>query len=299
MEGILLINKPKDYTSHDVVAQMRGILRTRKIGHSGTLDPMATGVLPLFIGPATRAVDMLEDHTKRYRATFRLGITTDTQDITGEVVETRPVTVGVEEVRLALRGFLGEGEQIPPMYSAVQIGGKRLYQLARQGKVVERIPRPVTIYSLALVDYAENEYTIEVHSSGGTYIRTLCHDIGERLETGATVTELSRIQAGAYPIEDCLTISAVEQRMKEGTIEEVLLPVDSVFEHLPKLQVTSQQATHIFNGVRMTLQQFPLPADDTEWAVYAPEDTFIGVATASKERGQLVMKKRFAREVRW
>lgn len=299
MDGILLIDKPEGFTSHDVIAKMRGILSTRRIGHAGTLDPLATGALPLFIGPATRAIDMMEDHSKRYVATFRLGLETDTQDITGTVLETYDVTVGKKEVEKALAQFRGEIMQVPPMFSAVKIDGKRLYQLAREGKTIDRPARPVTIFSSALLSCENHEYTIEVHCSAGTYIRTLCHDIGQLLGTGATMVSLRRTGAGIFSIDDCYRIEQVEECFKTGNINDIIIPVDTLFKNLPKLKTTEKQATHIFNGVRMSLRQFPLAADDTLWAVYAPNNVFIGVARAQSQTGMLVMQKRFAQEVSW
>ncbi len=211
--GILCIDKPEDYTSFDVVARMRGICRTKKIGHAGTLDPMATGVLPLFLGRATKACAILPDQNKRYRASFRLGITTDTQDITGKVLKERPVTASAQEVREALQGFVGDILQLPPMYSAVQVGGQRLYDLARQGIEVEREPREVSILSIDLLEESPEtgEYTIDVLCAKGTYIRTLCHDLGEKLGCGAALTKLRRTMAAGFTEADCITLEQAEE----------------------------------------------------------------------------------------
>ena len=189
-DGIIIMDKPQGFTSFDMVAKMRGMLGTRKVGHAGTLDPMATGVLPIFVGRATKCCDLLPDQDKNYTATFELGYTTDTLDATGKLLSRQPVTVGEEQVRTVLERFRGPISQLPPMYSAISIGGKRLYDLARQGIEVERERRSVTIHSLELTaaQPQENRYTIEVSCSKGTYIRTLCADIGEALGCGATMT---------------------------------------------------------------------------------------------------------------
>lgn len=292
LSGILLIDKPQDFTSHDVVAKMRGILRTRKIGHAGTLDPMATGVLPLFLGTATKACDMMPDQSKRYTASFRLGIVTDTQDITGTVLEQRPVTVGRSDVEQALAQFRGEIDQLPPMYSAVQVGGRRLYDLAREGKVVERTPRRITIYSLELIDGEGEDYTVDIHCSKGSYVRTICHDLGEALGCGAALTALRRTMAGGYSIENCITIDQAQREMEENTLGRRILPVESVFTSLPRLEMTAKQAGHFCNGVRMSLGQFGGQQPQALVAVYSP-DGFIGVADTDTDQKLLIQKKLF------
>ena len=208
LSGILLIDKPKGFTSFDVVAKVRGIARTRKVGHGGTLDPMATGVLPLFLGAATKACDILPDQTKAYEAWFRLGQTTDTQDCTGKVLTESEVSCTIAQVEEVLSRFQGDFLQTPPMYSAIWVQGRRLYDLAREGREVERSPRPVTVYEIRLLQAREEEnlYQIYVSCSKGTYVRTICHDVGQALGCGAVLTGLRRVISSGYRVEDAVTI---------------------------------------------------------------------------------------------
>ena len=210
--GIICIDKPAGFTSFDVIAKMRGILRTKKLGHSGTLDPMATGVLPVFAGSATKAVDMLSDHDKTYSAGFRLGYRSDTQDITGDMIPSGQMIPDTEAVCRATASFVGDIMQIPPMYSAVSVNGKRLYQLAREGREIEREARPVTVYSSELTsyDFASGEGTIDVCCSKGTYIRTLINDIGESLGCGGVLSSLRRIKACGFDITECVTLDKLQ-----------------------------------------------------------------------------------------
>ena len=232
MTGIICINKDSDITSFGVVSKVRGICREKKVGHTGTLDPMATGVLPIMLGGATRFLNFLPDSDKGYRASFILGKTTDTLDITGEVVEEFEVKVGVEEVKSALDNFRGEIEQIPPMFSAKSIDGVRLYELARRGEAVEREACRVEIKSLELVDFDEisNCYTIDVLCSKGTYIRSLIDDIGRFLGCGAVMTSLKRTRAMGFGLEDCVTLDEL-QKMRDSNedFKTVLHSVDSMF----------------------------------------------------------------------
>lgn len=237
MNGILNIYKEKGFTSHDVVAKLRGICGQRKIGHTGTLDPDAVGVLPVCLGNATRLCDMLTDKTKEYEAVMLLGKVTDTQDTSGTVLEEKPVNVTEEQAREAIFSFIGHYEQIPPMYSAVKVNGKRLYELARAGKEIERKSRPVEILELEILDMQLPFVTMRVSCSKGTYIRTLCHDIGQKLGCGACMASLKRTRSGQFSIEDAITLSEAERRMKEGTLEEMLVSVESVFSSLPVITV--------------------------------------------------------------
>ncbi len=237
MNGILNIYKEKGFTSHDVVAKLRGICGQRKIGHTGTLDPDAVGVLPVCLGNATRLCDMLTDKTKEYEAVMLLGKVTDTQDTSGTVLEEKPVNVTEEQAREAIFSFIGHYEQIPPMYSAVKVNGKRLYELARAGKEIERKSRPVEILELEILDMQLPFVTMRVSCSKGTYIRTLCHDIGQKLGCGACMASLKRTRSGQFSIEDAITLSEAERRMKEGTLEEMLVSVESVFSDLPVITV--------------------------------------------------------------
>ena len=211
--GILVINKPSGWTSMDVCAKLRGMLQERRIGHGGTLDPMATGVLPVFVGNATKAVEFADKSDKEYIAGLRLGLTTNTQDTTGEALETRPVNIGREELEAILSRFTGPIEQIPPMYSAVKIGGKKLYELARKGKEVERKPRSVTIRQLELLGWpdAGEDFQLRVRCSKGTYVRTLCHDLGQALGCGACMSYLRRVKAAGFTVDESTTLEAVQE----------------------------------------------------------------------------------------
>lgn len=238
MNGILLIDKPAGWTSSDVVAKLRGMLRERRIGHSGTLDPMATGLLVIFIGRATRAVEYAEAHDKCYLAGFRPGIITDTQDITGHVLETRPVIFSEEELQQALRRFTGEQDQLPPMYSAIKINGQKLYDIARRGGEVERKPRHITISALEYTGHSGDDLQLRVECSKGTYIRTLCHDLGAVLGCGGCMSALRRIRAGQFELSDAHTLEEVQTAANEGRAAALLLPVDSLFKEYGELRVS-------------------------------------------------------------
>ena len=288
MQGILIVDKPMDWTSFDVIAKMRGILGTRKLGHSGTLDPMATGVLPVFCGGASKAVDLQLDHTKAYRATLKLGEKTDTGDITGTVLETAPVTAGEAEVKAILPQFVGKQMQTPPMYSAVKINGQPLYKMARQGIEVERKARPIEILS---IEYngspAENEYQLTVRCSKGTYIRVLLEDIAEALGQKGTMSALRRIAAGVYTEADAHTIEEIQVAKDAGTLESLLLPVESVFESLPLLVVDSRVEQHLYNGCPTSRY----PAADGRYRVRNAEGNFLGLANVVQ--GVLKVEKLF------
>ena len=248
MNGILLIDKQPDWTSNDVVAKLKGILRQRRIGHSGTLDPMATGLLVVFVGRATRAVEFAEGHDKRYIAGLRLGITTDTQDITGTVLEKKAVSVTGEELEQALAGFRGEIQQIPPMYSAIKHDGRRLYDIARKGGEVERKPRAITIHDLRVIDGQEGDWLLDVRCSKGTYVRTLCHDLGRALGCGGCMSSLRRVEAGQFSVDQAVTLSQVQQMADAGRMEELLLPVDSLFQAYPHCTASASQEKKIRCG---------------------------------------------------
>jgi tRNA pseudouridine55 synthase len=253
MDGILNIYKEKGYTSHDVVAKLRGILHQKKIGHTGTLDPDAVGVLPVCLGKATKVCELLTDKDKSYRAVCQLGVETDTQDITGQVLNRASFAhVTGEDLEKCLDGFRGEIEQIPPMYSAIKVNGKKLYQLAREGKTVERKPRQVHIYSLTLVDVEleKGSFTFDVTCSKGTYIRTLCHDIGQALGCFGTMASLVRTRVSCFALEDALTLSQIQDRMTQGeeAVLEKLLPVDSLFPEYPAYEIKKEFAPKLANG---------------------------------------------------
>ena len=229
MNGILLIDKEPGWTSSDVVVKLKGILHERRIGHAGTLDPMATGLLVVFVGRATRAVQFAECDSKRYRAALRLGITTDTQDTTGSILEHRQVPIAQEDLEKVLERFRGNIEQVPPMYSAIQIGGRRLYEIARKGGTVERAARPVTIHELSIAGREGEDWLLDVCCSKGTYIRTLCHDIGQALGCGGCMSALRRTEAGCFRVSDAITVHDVQRLWDAGEMEARLLPVDTLF----------------------------------------------------------------------
>ena len=248
MNGILLIDKQPDWTSNDVVAKLKGILHQRRIGHSGTLDPMATGLLVVFVGRATRAVEFAEGHDKRYLAGLRLGLTTDTQDVTGTVLEEKTVSVTAEKLEKALEGFRGQLQQIPPMYSAIKQNGQRLYDIARRGGEVERKPRAIIIHDLRLIGQQDGDWLLDVRCSKGTYVRTLCHDLGQALGCGGCMSSLRRIQAGQFCVDNAVTLSRVQQMADEGRAEELLLPVDRLFSQLEHCKVSAAQEKKIRCG---------------------------------------------------
>ena len=281
MTGIICINKDSDITSFGVVSKVRGICREKKVGHTGTLDPMATGVLPIMLGGATRFLNFLPDSDKGYRATFILGKTTDTLDITGEVVEEFEVKVGVEEVKSVLDNFRGEIEQIPPMFSAKSNDGVRLYELARRGETVDREACRVEIKSLELVDFDEisNSYTIDVLCSKGTYIRSLIDDIGRSLGCGAVMTSLKRTRAMGFGLEDCVTLDEL-QKMRDSNedFKTVLHSVDSMFSQYKRVNVSPAQATRFFNGGALDIARVKTNIEPDEiCTVYANERGFLGL----------------------
>ena len=255
MDGIINVYKEKGFTSHDVVAKLRGILRMKKIGHTGTLDPAAEGVLPVCLGKGTRLCDMLTDKTKTYRAVLLLGQETDTQDTTGVVQAEYPVHVTEEEVREAIVSFLGDYMQIPPMYSALKVNGKKLYELARQGKEVERQARPVQILDIQIESIDLPRATFSVTCSKGTYIRTLCYDIGQKLGCGGCMESLLRTRVDRFKLEDSLTLSQIEKLRDEGRVEEAVVPVEGVFLGLPAL------VTKPGDGDKLVHNGNPFPAE--------------------------------------
>ena len=284
MNGILLVDKPADWTSHDVVAKLRGVLGERRMGHSGTLDPMATGLLVVFAGRATRAVSFSENHTKCYEAHLRLGFTTDTQDTTGTVLETHPVTVGADEVRAALEHFTGELLQLPPMYSALKVNGQKLYDLARQGKTVERKPRAITVYELELLEQsAPDELALRVVCSKGTYIRTLCHDLGQALGCGGCMAALRRTMAAGFRIEEAVTLERAQEER-----EALLLPLDEYFRACPRFTVQNEtQEKRAYNGNAFTARGVA----DGSYRVYDRAGNFLSLSRA--EGGELHAIKNF------
>ncbi len=251
IDGILNVYKEKGYTSHDVVAKLRGILRQKKIGHTGTLDPEAEGVLPVCLGKATRLCDMLTDKTKTYRAGLLLGRETDTQDIWGQILKEQQVnglTMDQDRVREIIMGFVGEYAQIPPMYSALKVNGKKLYDLAREGKVVERQPRQVFLYQIEIQSMELPRVSMTVCCSKGTYIRTLCHDIGVKLGCGGCMESLTRTQVDRFKIEDSLDLARIEELRDKGTLGEHIMPIEAMFSHYPSVTATREGDRFLHNG---------------------------------------------------
>ena len=298
MNGILCIDKPQDFTSFDVVAVMKRLLCTRKVGHTGTLDPMATGVLPILAGSATRAAELLPSHDKEYEAGFQLGITTDTQDIWGTVVESRPVFSKKDEIQALLPRFTGEILQLPPMYSAVKKDGKRLYELARQGIQVEREASKGTVFSLGLTGAREEtgEYTLSISCSAGTYVRTLIHDLGQALGCGAVMTSLRRTKACGFSLDDCLTLEEARALSEKGTLGDRLLPVDAGLSGYPAVQVTDAQFTRFRNGGALFLARVN-QAPKTHGAfvrVYDSKGKFAGLGMVDENAQELKVKRIFS-----
>ena len=283
--GIIIIDKPADWTSMDVCAKLRGILKTKKIGHAGTLDPMATGVLPVFVGQATRAVSFAENGSKEYVAGLRLGLVTNTQDTSGETMEEHPVTATAEDLRAVLPRFTGPIEQIPPMFSAIKIGGKKLYELARKGQEVERKGRAVTIYELELrKELGQDEYLLRVLCSKGTYVRTLCHDIGQALGCGGCMSSLRRTMAAGFTLADAVTLEDVQA---QGVA--LLQPVDSLFADAPAYHIHHAKVEALCrNGNAFTVHD-DLP--DGTYRVYGMDGTFLCLSRL--ERSTMTSVKNF------
>ena len=269
--GILVIDKSAGWTSQDVAAKLRGVFHERRVGHGGTLDPMATGVLPVFIGRATRAAEFLESAEKEYVAGLRLGVMTDTQDTSGTVLETNPVCGTRAQLEAALRQFLGPIEQIPPMYSAIKINGQKLYELARRGQEVARRPRSITIHALELLEGEGADWTIRVRCSKGTYVRTLCHDLGRALGCGACMSSLRRTRAGSFTLAQAVTMQQVLDFAAGQDPQQLLMPVDAVFAAHPPLIVTLGQAAKLKNGAQVKDWQF----QPGTYRVYAEDGEFL------------------------
>ncbi len=294
LEGILCVDKPEDWTSFDVVAKMRGIADCHKIGHGGTLDPMATGVLPLFFGRSSKATELMPVQEKRYTATLQFGLTTDTQDSSGKVLSESDLPVTKEALLAALEPLRGTILQLPPMYSAVWVDGQRLYKLARAGQEVERPRREVTIHLLELLEFDEEARTakIDVRCSKGTYIRTLCHDIGEALGCGAVLTALRRTETLGFTIGDCHTLEELKAASDAGTFESLLLPVDRVFEGYPRVFLSEKQTEMFLNGVRLDTLRVRHHAEDDVVRVYGAGH-FLGLARIDHTIEELQIIKLF------
>lgn len=254
MDGIVIVDKPRGWTSQDVTARLRRVFGTRRIGHGGTLDPMATGVLPVFVGRATRAVEFFEHAEKTYETVLRLGITTDTEDMTGTVLTEESVSFTEEQLQETLAAFRGEILQVPPMYSALKVNGQKLCDLARKGKTVERQPRPITVHELTLVERGENTLRLRVRCSKGTYIRTLCKDIGEKLGCGGCMESLRRVAAGEYTIDEAVPLQTL---LDTEEPEKYLRGVDTMFRNYPAVTLTANQETRCRNGNAFSVSLAP------------------------------------------
>ena len=283
MNGIVIVDKPQDWTSQDVTARLRRVFNTRRIGHGGTLDPMATGVLPVFVGRATRGVEFFEHAEKTYETVLRLGLTTDTEDITGTVLTRQDVNVTAQQAERALEALRGEIFQIPPMYSALKVGGQKLCDLARKGKEVERKPRPITIHELTLLEQGENTLRLRVRCSKGTYIRTLCKDIGEALGCGGCMAELRRVTAGEYTIEEAVPL---QELLDTQEPEKYLRGVDTLFRNHPEVKLTANQETRCRNG-----NSFSRNLADGTYRAYSQSGEFLMLAKV--ENGVMSTVKSF------
>ncbi len=302
MDGIINIYKEAGYTSFDVVAKLRGILKERRMGHTGTLDPQATGVLPVCVGKATKLCELLLDKEKAYEAVMLLGVTTDTEDMTGRVLAECSPRVTEEEVRAAAAKFTGVYGQVPPMYSALKVDGKRLYELAREGKEVERKPREVEIFENTPLLFEKDEegyvqtVTLRVRCSKGTYIRSLLRDMGEFLGCGACMKSLVRTQAGAFIIDTALTLNEVEQARDEGRLSEIVLPIDTFLMKYPAVTVKSEFEKFLYNGNQLGLTMLSeriSPAEGNGFRVYDTNNKLIGLYLYRASRKQLQPEKMF------
>ena len=287
MNGIIIIDKPQEWTSTAVVSRLRRVFTTRRIGHVGTLDPMATGVLPVFVGRATRGVEFFEHAEKVYETTIRFGLPTDTEDITGKVLTETEVSLTEEDLQKVLPRFRGEILQVPPMYSAIKVNGQKLYDLARKGREVERQPRPITIHELELLEFSGKEARLRVRCSKGTYIRTLCKDLGSALGCGGCMAALRRVQAGEYTLEGSIPLRQLLDISEAGEdVEAMLRPVDTMCASHEKLRLNEKQARLVKNG-----NAFASDCHDGTYRVYAPDGEFLALCRA--ENGQVKTIKSF------
>ena len=272
MNGIVIVDKPEGWTSQDVTARLRRVFNTRRIGHGGTLDPMATGVLPVFVGRATRGVEFFEHAEKTYETVLRLGITTDTEDISGTVLTEQDAFVAGEQLEEVLQRFRGDIMQVPPMYSALKVNGQKLYDLARKGREVERQPRPITIHELTLLGMEADGIHLRVRCSKGTYIRTLCKDIGQALGCGGCMAALRRVSAGEYTIEESVPL---QRLLETETPDDFLRPVDSMFRNFPAVELTEKQEARCRNG-----NSFTLNITDGTYRAYSKSGEFLALSKA-------------------
>ncbi len=283
--GIVNVYKEKGYTSHDVVAKMRGIYAQKKIGHTGTLDPDAEGVLPVCLGKATKVCELLTDRDKTYEAELLLGVSTDTQDTSGEILSKSDDIPGEAEVLEAINSFIGDYDQVPPMYSALKVGGKKLYELAREGKVIERKSRRVHIFDIQIISVDLPRVRMSVTCSKGTYIRTLCDDIGSKLGCGGCMSDLKRTRVGEFEIADTLRLSDLQLLKEEGRLEDALIEVDALFKEYPEFAFKEQERKAADNGNRLGANAFTMPTNKEETIrVYDMEHNFYGLYQYDNER---------------
>ena len=297
IHGVLNVYKEKGYTSHDAVAKLRGIVKQKKIGHTGTLDPDAEGVLPVCFGKATKLCDLLTDKDKTYQAVLLLGQVTDTQDTSGQVLEKHSTEdLTNEKVENVIRSFEGEYDQIPPMYSALKVNGKKLYELAREGKIVERAARRVQIFDIEILSIALPRVTMKVHCSKGTYIRTLCHDIGQKLGCGACMEKLTRTKVSRFEIKDSLTLAQIEVLKKEDRLSEILVPIDQMFANYPSIIVSGEAARLAYNGNGIKdrdVRKDENILDEAYVRVYDDVEDFIGVYQYHEKEREYRIRKMF------
>lgn len=295
MDGIMVINKPENYTSFDVVAVMRKLLKTKKVGHAGTLDPMATGVLPILAGNATKIQNMLQGSSKEYRAKFRLGLITDTEDTSGKILKKNPVNVNAEALKKVISAFVGEIKQVPPMYSAIKKDGVRLYSLARQGIEVSREKRVVTIDDIKLENYNEEmqEATMLVRCSKGTYIRTLCADIGAQLGCGAVMSGLERTRVGNFTLKKSITLDRAKELASENNLDKLLLSIDSVLSKYNAVKVTDAQTVRFLNGGGLALDRISIKdaQDSQKLRVYGTDGKFLGLGIVNVTKKEMSVYK--------
>lgn len=293
MTGILPVKKPAGFTSFDVIGKLRGVVKTRKIGHSGTLDPMATGVLPLFFGGATKCCDFLPNEDKRYVADIKFGIVTDTQDTTGRVLKESESRVTEGEFAEVMSGFIGKQMQTPPMFSAVKINGRPLYDLAREGKVVERAQKEIEVYDIKLLEFDEHAQTarIEVSCGKGTFIRTLINDMGEKLGCGASMSALERTMAAGFELSECFTISEIEEMIEKGNFEEHLIPIERLYENLPKIVLGDFDKRLYRSGVPLELQKRGWGGIPGNIAVFDEGGMLLGISFMDEEANELKLRK--------
>lgn len=296
MTGIILLDKPNNMTSFSAVNRVRRLLSVKKAGHTGTLDPMATGVLPIALSNCTRFIDLLPVHDKGYVATAKFGVTTDTLDSTGTVLSESEVNVTREQLESVLEKYTGEIEQIPPMYSAISKDGKRLYELARQGIEIEREARKITVYSLSLGSFDGDCFSISVECSAGTYIRSLIDDIGKDLGCGAIMTDLRRTSANGFSINNCVTLEELEKAVNDGMADKYITPIEKCFDTYSEIVVTEGQAKRFSNGGELSRDRLKDNIPDGIYRVYSPDRLFLGLGEIEKDGEFLKVRRVFVRE---